>query len=51
MNDKTLAQEPQQNFSGLSQQINALQLQQAETQRQLDEARSHITALQKQPGA
>ena len=47
--EKVIAQETEKNFSGLYQKIDALQLQQAETQRQLDALKGNFTVLQKQP--
>jgi hypothetical protein len=44
-----LAQELEQNFSGLNQKIDTLQLQQVEIQLQLDALKGNLTALQKQP--
>lgn len=46
--DSTLARAPDQNLNALLEKIEALQRQQTETQRQIDELRSHVAALQKQ---
>lgn len=44
-----MAQEAEKNFSDLRQKIDLLQLQQAETQRQLDLLRGNLSVLHKQP--